>query len=381
MDARPAVPGALAVARREWGRFRSTPRLWLLVVVAPVLLLALTLAVFVERTPLSLPLLVVDLDRSPVSHALVQRLDAAPALRVGLHPDLPAAAAAVRRGEAYAVLAVPPGLEGELLAGRAPRLQLYYNRQMMTAGNLVLREVRTVAATVGAGLGLARGVAPPVTVELHPAFNPGLDYARFLALPLALAVLHIAIVVVALDVTGRELRERSAGAWLASAGGRVLPALLGKLLPYALWFSLLGLCLLWLMDGLLGLAPAGSGLLRSLAWCLLVLACLGLGSVLVALLGNLRMATSVASLLVSPAFAYAGLTFPAMAMPGFAALWSMLLPLSHGLAAHAQQTAMGAPAASTLPHLLALAGFALLPLLLRRRWDRLLRDPGAWGAA
>ena len=159
MDARPAVPGALAVARREWGRFRSTPRLWLLVVVAPVLLVALTLAVFVERTPLSLPLLVVDLDRSPVSHALVQRLDAAPALRVGLHPDLPAAAAAVRRGEAYAVLAVPPGLEGELLAGRAPRLQLYYNRQMMTAGNLVLREVRTVAATVGAGLGLARGVA------------------------------------------------------------------------------------------------------------------------------------------------------------------------------------------------------------------------------
>lgn len=381
MDPRPAGPGAIAVARREWGRFLATPRLWLLVVAAPVLLVALLLAVFIERTPLSLPLVVVDLDGSPLSRALVQRLDAAPALRVIPHADLSAAAAALRRGEAYAVLAVPFGLEGEILAGRAPRLQLYYNRQMMTAGNLVLREVRTVAATVGAGLGLARGVAPAVTAELHPAFNPGLDYARFLALPLALAVLHIAIVVVAVDVTGRELREGSAGAWLDRAGGRVLPALLGKLLPYALWFTLLGLGLLWLLDRMLGLAPAGSGLLRALGWSLLVLACLGLGSVLVALCGNLRMATSVASLLVSPAFAYAGLTFPATAMPGFAALWSMLLPLSHGLAAHAQQTAMGAPATTTLPHLLALAGFALLPLLLRRRWHRLLSDPAAWGAA
>jgi len=380
MALRPPRPGVMTVAGREWARFRATPRLWLLVVVAPVLLVALLLGIFIERSPLSLPIAVVDLDHSPASRALVQRLDAAPALSVRLHRDLPAAAVAVRRGEVYAVLAIPRGLHAEILAGRAPRLQLFYNRQMMTAGNMVLREVRVAAATVGAGLGLARGIAPAVTAELHPAFNPGLDYARFLALPLALAVLHIAIVVVALDVTGRELREGSARGWLDAAGGRVLPALAGKLLPYALWFCVLGLFLLGLLDRLLGLEPAGSALLRGAGWCLLVLACLGLGSVLVALAGNLRMATSVASLVVSPAFAYAGLTFPVSAMPGFAAAWSMLLPLSHGLAAHTQQLAIGAPVTTTLPHLLALAAFALLPLLLHRRWRRLLRDPAAWGA-
>jgi ABC-2 type transport system permease protein len=373
--------GALAVARRELERFRATPRLWILAVFAPAALAALLMATFVERSPPGLPILAVDLDQSAFSRALLRQLESAPALKIaGRAPDVHAAAAALRRGEGYAIVVLPRHLERDALAGRATSVQLFYNRQMLTAGNLVQREVRKVTATVGAGLGLARGVLPAVTAEIHPAFNPGLDYARFLALPLVLAVLHIAVVVVGADVTGRELRDGTAGDWLEHAGGRAVPALLGKLLPYALWFILFGIVLLTVLNRLLGLEPAGSLLLRVTGWSLLVTACLGVGSALVALTGNLRMALSVASVVVSPAFAYAGLTFPALAMPGVAAAWSLLLPLTHGLAVHTQQLAMDSPAAATAPHLVALAGLALLPLLFTRRWRRLLADRAAWGA-
>lgn len=376
------MSGSTAVARREWRRFLATPRLWWLVLVLPLLLPGLLVAIFAERAPQQLPVAVLDYDDSDVSRQLQRALAATPGLAPQQHrPDLALAGAAVRRGEVYAVIAIPPGFGRAVLRAEQPRVQLYFNRQTTTAGNIVLRDVRTAVGTLGVGIGLAQGVLPAVLVETHPLYNPGLDFARFLALPLAVAVLHVLMVVVAIDVTGRELREHTAGHWLAAAGGRTAPALLGKLLPYALWFVVYGPAILWLLVRLLGLELRGSLGLWMLGWTALVAACFGLGVFLVGMLGNLRMATSVASVLISPAFAYSGMTFPAVAMAGFAAFWSFALPLGHFLNLQAGQLALAAPADSALVHVFWLSLFALLPLACAGRWKRLLRDPCAWGRA
>ncbi len=371
----------LEVSRREWQRFLATPRLWLLALIAPLGLSLVLLWIFAQRMPQDLPLVVVDYDHSAASRLLARQMEASSALQLRASAaDMREAAGLVRRGQAYGVLVIPPQFERDLLRNESPGVQLYYNRQMLTAGNLLMRNVRTVLATVSAGVGMAHGVAPAILMELHPVFNPGMDYARFLGLPLTLALLHIAMVVVAVDVTGRELREGTAAAWLAAADGSWWRALLGKLLPWGLWFICAGL--LWLVASLrwLGVEFAGQLLPWVMGWVLLVLACLGLGAFLVAATGNLRMAASVASLIVSPAFAFGGLTFPADYMPAFAQLWSWLLPLTHGLAVHVQQASMAAPASAALPHLACLALFSALPFLLWRRWHRLLTDPQCWGA-
>lgn len=369
------------VLTREWYRFRHTPRLWLLVIVAPVLLPMVLLMLFAERTPSELPIAVLDYDNSTLSRQIIRALDATPGLRVERRPaDLKAAGSAVRRGEVFAVAALPPDLHRSVLRGEAPRVQLYDNRQMLTAGNVILREVRTAVATVGAGIGLRQGVFPPVRTENHPLFNPGLDFGRFLALPLMVTLLHILVVVVTIDVTGRELREGTAGAWLQAAGDRSWLALLAKLAPYFVWFSLLGVLALVIGARQLGLEVRGSSGLWLGGWVGLTAACVGLGLFLTGLIGNLRMATSVASVIVSPAFAYSGMTFPAQAMDGFAVLWSRALPLGHYLNLQAGQMIMGAPASSGLVHLAWLLPFVGLPLLVLTRWRRLLSDPTLWGA-
>lgn len=370
-----------SVLDREWRRFLATPRLWLLVVIVPVLLPALLVAVFVERTPSDLPVAVLDYDQSHLSRQISRTLDAAPGVRVVSYPaDLKAAGGAVRRGEVFAVVALPPDLHRDVLRGEAPRIQLFYNRQMLTAGNVVMREVRTAIATVGAGIGIRQDVFPPVRTENHPLFNPGLDFARFLALPLVATLLHILIVVVTIDVTGRELREGTAGHWLRTANQRVRPALLGKLLPYYLWFSLAGIVLLLLSARLLGLELRGSAFMWLGGWVVFTAACMGLGVFLVGLFGNLRMATSVASVLISPAFAYSGMTFPTTAMEGFASFWSTVLPLGHYLNLQAGQLAMGSPISNSLPHLFWLLPFVALPVLVGSHWRRQLGDPTRWGA-
>lgn len=369
-----------AVAWREWQRLRSTPRLWLLAFVAPLLLVVVLLGIFAQPTPRELPVVVVDLDRSSLSRQAQRMLQAAPALQiVTVMDDMAAAGGRVRRGEAYAVIALPPHMQRDVLRGEVPRLQLYYNSQVMTAGNVILRDVRQALGTLGAGIGMAQGVTPALTTQLHAAFNPGLDYARFLVLSLALSLLHIAAVVIAIDVVGRELRDGTAADWLAQAGGRILPALLGKLLPWALWLGVYGALLLGAAVWWLGVRPAGSITLWALSWLLLVLASFGIGVLLVGLTANLRVATSVASVLVSPAFAYSGMTFPLLAMPAFASFWATLLPLHHGLSVQTQQVLMAAPAAESLGHLLILMLFALLPLPIAARLRRACVEPSFWG--
>ncbi|MFN2329520.1 MAG: ABC transporter permease [Chromatocurvus sp.] len=365
---------------REWARFATTPRLWWYTLLLPVILPGLLLLIFSEQAPDRLPVAAVDLDQSAGSRGLLRSLDSTPGLSiVASLPDLTAAVTRIRQGGVYAVLVVPRDYARAVIRGEQPRLQLYFNRQTLTAGNLVLREVRTAVTTAAIGMGMAQGVSPAVLVENHALFNPGLEFGRFLALPLAVAVLHVLMVVLAIDVAGRELRHGSAGAWLEAAGGGFLAALLGKLLPYMAWFFVFGLVILAALLRLLGIEFQGSLGVWLLGWLGLVLASFGLGAFLLGLFGNLRLATSVASVLVSPAFAYSGMTFPISAMNGFAALWAQTLPLGHFLHLQTAQVLMDAPPTSASGSLGALLLCSLLPLLTLRRWRRWFSEPASWG--
>ena len=63
----------------------------------------------------------------------------------------------------------------------------------------------------------------------------------------------------------------------------------------------------------------------------MLLACSGAGAAFVGITGNMRMSTSVAGVIAGPAFAFAGQTFPVMAMPFAVRCFAFLLPLTHVL--------------------------------------------------
>ena len=295
------------------------------------------------------------------------------------------------RGDAYALIAIPNGWQRKALRGEHKPVQLYYNTQLLTAGNLVARDVRTAAGTISvvraAGQRALHGEAPPFAIaaanpvgtELHALFNPALDYARFLALAVIAAMLHIFAVVAAADACGRELREGSAGNWNNAAGGKALPAIAGKLAPYGLWFGALSSSILLVTLALLGIDIRGHTTLLIVGMCLFMASSLALGAFLVGLVANLRMATSVASLMISPALAFSGLTFPTMSMPVAIKLWSLLLPLTYYIRLQVEQVSMGAPLSNAPALLVPLLLFTVLPFLLLPRWRRILPDEAYWG--
>jgi ABC-2 type transport system permease protein len=385
------VPGFWRCLAREWAELRRLPEQCALFWI-PLAALVLTWAIFARGVALDLPVAVVDEDGSAASRQFIRWLDATPGVQAGTRlASLDAAWAALRRGDVYGVVLVPRDFARDLKRGRSGELVAWYNAQFLPIANVISREVQSAAAGFGATLEaharLARGETRTLaTVQLNPIaaqrttlFNPQLNYGPFLVTGIAAAVLHMAAMLAAVRGVGRELRAGTAPAWLASAGGGRLAALAGKLaLPFAVHVVLgFGMLIAW--HGVLGWPLRGSGLLLVAGLVALLAAYYALGAAVVLVTANYRLASSVAAFLTAPALAFGGVTFPLEAMPWPAWSWGRLLPLTSFLQLQIEQTTRGAPAAASVPPLLALLAFAAVGAgvalaLVRRR----ATQPSAW---
>ena len=153
------APGLTAVVRRELRRLR-TQRVYPLLLAMPLAGWGLLLGVFGRHVARDLPVAVVDLDGSALSRRLVRAIDATPAARVVAgRGDAPDAEGFPRRGEAYAVVVLPAGLERDVERGAAPRVQALTNGVWLLPTTLVGRDVRAAVATVSAELEVHARVA------------------------------------------------------------------------------------------------------------------------------------------------------------------------------------------------------------------------------
>ena len=381
-----------AVLRREMRRIVTRPLELLLLVVLPALALGFTWAIFSAGLPRELPVAVVDQDHSRLSRQLVRMIDATPAVHVAERPaDPKAAEELVLAGRAYAYVLLPEGLERGVKRGQAEPVVAYTNAQLLVPASLVRRDLLAATSTVSAGIKLRRLRAAgeteasarvrfePVRADIHALFNPQLNYVSYIFVALFPTLLHVFVLLAAVNSVGSELREGTAGEWLETAGGSVTRALAGKLLPSTVAFLAVAAVAMGVLFGLAGVPMRGSRALLLLGTLLFVLAYQATGVLIVALFANLRFATSVAAFLASPAFAYAGITFPTMGMPAFARLWGALLPLTHYLKLLVDQSMKGAPAAVSAPSLLALLAFVVAAPLLAWPRRRVFGDSRYWG--
>ena len=379
---RPA-PGPWLVFRRELDRLRRRPLLLVLCTAAPLGLMALLAAVFSAGLATRLPIAVLDQDGSDLSRSIIRLVDATPASAVALRAgDLAEGRALILSGRADGLLLLPRHLERDVSAGRRPEVVMFINNQMMTTGGLALRGVSAAVPAVAGGIRVAlRGAQgqpldaaqaslQPVPVQLHPLFNPALNYAHFLLAALMLAVLQIVVVVGSAYAVGLDVETPHRLRILRRLGGGLWAGMLGKLLPYTLLFLIvlgLGDAVLF---GWLGLPLRGDGGLLLLAGVLFLLACQLMGALLALVLTPMGSAVSIGTLITAPAFGFMGIGFPRLAMNGFAQGWGALLPGTWYLQARIDQTLRGTPPEFSWHPVLVLGAFvAGLALLVALRLE------------
>jgi ABC-2 type transport system permease protein len=157
-------------------------------------------------------------------------------------------------------------------------------------------------------------------------------------------------------------------------------AWIGKVTPYLgfdlmlSWF-LVGSFIAWFRIPVLG--SIGFLILGAVAFALATIA---LGVLLIVWTANLRQALGIGSMLFGSAVAFSGVTFPRIAMSGFARGWGDLVPLTRFMELLRDQVMVGAPPGVSAEPVLALSAMALLAgLLASPRMGPVLRDPRLWG--
>lgn len=386
-------PGFRRAWQRECRLWAVRPWDWLMFTLVPLGAVLLTWAIFWAGTPRGLPLGLLDADHSGVSRQFARWLAATPGLRVARRFDDEAAMReALRRGDVMAVVEVPDGFSRDLKTGRGAHMALIHNAQFATHSGLIQRDVRSVAGTLSAGVEIVsrekRGEAPaaaranfePVRTALVAQYNTSLDYEPFLGATLVPALLQIFAMVAGAWGVGRELRDRTVSAWV-SAGGAGLPALMAKWAAPCASLVLVECAFVAAFAGGRGWHAAGPlGPVMGLH-ALMLAVYMALGSAAALAARSLRTALSAAGFVTAPAFAYAGVGFPLVAMPAGAKAWALALPLTHVLAAQAAVWQMGAPAmqAVAAPAAALLLALVLLAVFCVALLPRVAADGRAWG--
>jgi ABC-2 type transport system permease protein len=364
-------PGFLLVARREcrW-LFRDRVAL-ILILGVPLFAFVVLTIVFSHPVIRGLGVSIVDEDRSDASRALVEYVAASPSLHiVDRAGDLSTAARDIRSGKAIAAIYIPANFERDLKAERRPQVVGFYNQQFLTAAGIASSGLSdTLSAAAAAAAPGSRAAPAPagvgkLTGETIVLVNPQKNYAQFLLRALLPMIIHVVITLAAGYSVGSEFRRRDARAWLESAGNNPIVALTGKLAPLFAIFVLIMLAESFALEGVLQIPFKGDVPMTIAAGSLLIIGYLALGALLQLLTGDLATGLGLSGIVVSPAFGYAGVGFPILAMNAFAQVWSAILPLRWYMAVLLGQAARGLPVQDSAPPFAMLAGLAAIYVAL-----------------
>lgn len=380
--------GFLNVVRRELRRLTARPIYLVGMVVVPVVMAFFFVGMLNPGLPLKVPAGVVDLDHSQMSRRLTRSLDAMELIDVVEAPmDYHAAMEAVQEGKILGFFMIPENFERDAVSGRGPQLTYYFNLSIYVPGSLMFKGFKTMGVTAAGGLvqtnlvskgapeALAGVVLQPLTVNSHPLNNPWLNYSYYLSPSFLYGVLELMIFIMTAFSITQEIKTGSSVEWLQTARDRTATALLGKLFPQTVIFTILG----WGMNSLLyhwnHFPMNGDELWMAVGMLLFVVACQSFSVIVCAILPNPRLALSVCSLTGILAFSLAAFSFPVQAMYGAVAVFAYILPVRWYFLIYADIALDGWAVYYSRLYFVALLVFPMLGTLLAPLMKRALRKP------
>ena len=365
------------ISRRELRAFARRPIFLVIMFLAPLGFLWMFTSLMQAGLPTKLPAALVDEDDTHVTRQLTRILGTMEETRFVLKTkSFTEARQAMQRGEIYAIFHIPKGTTEQALTQRQPTVAFYTNDSYYIAASLLMKDMRKLSEM--AGLAITRetmrargyrddqimGTIQPIVVESHPLGNPHLNYSVVLSNLIVPGLLMLVIMLTTSYALGNEWKRRRQKKLYNMAGGRTWVAVVGKLLPQTVVYTLI----FWLIDIIFYSYlhyPCACGVPRMMLWGFLaVLASQGFGLLLFeAFPAQMRMAMSACSLLGVMQFSLAGFSFPVSAMDVPFQWLSNIFPLHHYFLVYVNQALNGYSISYAWPNVVALVAFVVAPLL------------------
>jgi ABC-2 type transport system permease protein len=246
--ARRGVGGAFLA---EWQRVLAIRGAFILLVLAPVVYGVYYPQPYLNQILRKIPIAVVDNDLTELSRSIIQTLDASGAVSVVLQADtLADARAALDRGDAFAVVGIPPGTERDVFKGTTVQVPVFADATYLfifrSMANAIAVAINTLSSELAAGgartdgslVKAALASTSPAEVLLQPIFNPVGGYASYVVPAAFVLILQQMLLIGASMLTVVALAQPGGGAF-ATVLGRGIAHLVIYLPALALYFIVL----------------------------------------------------------------------------------------------------------------------------------------------
>jgi len=369
----------IKVIRRELDIIRRRP-VYILASVGVLLVnTVFYVSLFGDGLPHDLPIGLIDQDQSSTSRAFAQQLDASQLGKVIYYDDMHLARKDMETGRITSYVVIPEGFNADLQSQRQPHIGYYVNSLYFVGGALAYKDILTMVNLTGGavqrevlrmkGMNEREIMAQiqPIVLDQHQIGNPATNYGIYINGVLLPGILEMIVILITIYTLGAELKYGTSRHLLEVADGSFEKALLGKMIPYAVIFTVLGVVLELVLFHWLKYPLAGSIWWMFLDMLLLVSASEALAVFIIGLFPVLRLAISVGAIVSVLGISLAGFTLPVEVMPPYIQGFSAIFPLRHYYLFHVQETIWGSGFAGWWQEAVHLLLFLFLPPVMMRR--------------
>ena len=338
---------------RECHRITSRRLYFSVCILLPLFCLFFMATIFGNGQMENIPIGIVDQDNTAASRTIARRIAATPTFRVTEHfTDEASARQALQRKEIYGYLSIPPQFEQKTVSGTGATLTYYYHYALLSVGSELMAAFETTLAPValspivvqaealGVGQEQIQTFLLPVEANTHPLYNPDMDYSIYLSQPFFFVLFQILILLVTVYAIGSEFKFGTTQEWMGAAtpagkdpanlrNADMLTAVAGKLLPYTVMFSVIGILANYVLFGLMNIPFQGSLWLMNIVTVLFIMATQALAVLIFSIFPKIAYIISVVSMVGSLGATLSGVTFPVTAMYAPVHAASYLFPVRH----------------------------------------------------
>jgi len=365
---------------RELKRMVSRPIYFICTVLTMAFCYTFFMTFFNEGQPNKMPIAVVDMDNSSLSRQFSRNLQATQQADIVMHLNShKEAREEMQRGNIYAFVEIKKDFSKEVITNRRPSITFYVNDGYLIAGSLLLKDLTYMSTATGIGMqqkvlrakgvdeSRIMGILQPIIIDTHLIGNAWASYGTYLLNVILPGILQLMVILMTVFAIGVEFKERTAHDWIGLSNNNMFAALFGKLLPYTVVFTTLGV-----IGNVLLFKYMHYPLNSSIGWMflstlLLVVASQSLGILFIGITPVLRDGVTLAGLFGMLGVTFAGSTFPIEQMPYPTRIFSDLFPMRHYFNIYVNQALNGTEIRYSLISFVALISFTIVPLFVYNR--------------
>lgn len=378
---RPGLKGIYEAFRREIRMIIGDSDLITIILLSPLFYAFFYGSVYLNKTENSVPVAIVDMDKSQMSKSFARSLDSHQLIDISaVVNDYTSAVDRMYSLDVQGIILIPQGFSSQLKQGSGANLKVYLNTSRFLISNDINKAVTEVALTYNAFVRLkyfqtqgynfeqARELIEPLKGEVKPLFNPTESYGDFMIPGLLVLIIQQTLLIGLAESIAKEREKGTLKDLYETAGRSIWAVLSGKGAFYFILFASYAFMFYVVHFSVFNISFKGSASAVMTLTAVFLISIISMCIFIASFFRRKIISLQVFAFTSYPFFLISGYPWPLQSMPPFFRAMAQILPSTPYLNAFGRITQMGAGWTEVMPefiHLLLLAFVGLVAAKLR----------------